>query len=247
MCNSLYFAGILAHYSNFAGLFIVNTKMSCMKRKAFFLVIFLSASSCVLLSCNQQVKKAANTKPKKDLAKYSQATFASGCFWCMEGVFESVKGVAEAVSGYAGGEEPNPTYQQVSAHTTQYAETVQVYYDSSVISYTTLLKVYFASQDPTQVNGQGPDEGASYRSIIFYRTPVEKAEIDKYISEIKNKYDKPIAAEVIPFKKFWEAEAYHQDYIEHNPDVPYVRGESIPRIRRFQKQYPELVKPDHEF
>jgi peptide-methionine (S)-S-oxide reductase len=218
-----------------------------MGRSLVFLFIFIYASSGVLLSCNQQEKKAADVNPKKDLSKYSQATFASGCFWCMEGVFESVKGVDEAVSGYAGGEEPNPTYEQVGAHTTKHAETVQVYYDSSVVSYRTLLKVYFASQDPTQVNGQGPDEGASYRSIIFYRTTEEKTEIEKYIFEIKNKYDKPIAAEVLPFKKFWEAEAYHQDYIEHNPDVPYVRGESIPRIRRFQKQYPELVKPDHKF
>jgi peptide-methionine (S)-S-oxide reductase len=218
-----------------------------MGRSLVFLFIFIYASSGVLLSCSQQEKKAADVNPKKDLSKYSQATFASGCFWCMEGVFESVKGVDEAVSGYAGGEEPNPTYEQVGAHTTKHAETVQVYYDSSVVSYRTLLKVYFASQDPTQVNGQGPDEGASYRSIIFYRTTEEKTEIEKYIYEIKNKYDKPIAAEVVPFKKFWEAEAYHQDYIEHNPDVPYVRGESIPRIRRFQKQYPELVKPDHKF
>ena len=220
--------------------------MNCMGHSPVFRVILLYAFSGVLLSCHQQEKKVANTKPKKDLSKYSQATFASGCFWCVEGVFESVKGVDEAVSGYAGGEAPNPTYEQVSAHTTEHAETVQVYYDSSVVSYRTLLKVYFASQDPTQVNGQGPDEGASYRSIIFYRTTEEKKEIDKYIFEIKNKYDKPIAAEVVPFKKFWEAEAYHQDYIEHNPDVPYVRGESIPRIRRFQKQYPELVKPDHK-
>ena len=200
-----------------------------------------------LLSCHPQNKKAAYSKAAKDLSKYSEATFASGCFWCMEGVFESVKGVEEAVSGYAGGTEPNPTYEQVSAHTTGYAETVQVYYDSSVISFATLLKVYFASQDPTQVNGQGPDEGASYRSIIFYRTPAEKMEIEKYITAIKGNYSKPVTAEVIPFQKFWPAEDYHQDYIQHNPDVPYVRGESIPRIKRFQKQYPELVKPDHKF
>jgi peptide-methionine (S)-S-oxide reductase len=162
-------------------------------------------------------------------------------------VFESVKGVEEAVSGYAGGKEPNPTYEKVGSHTTGHAETVQIYYDPSLVSYATLLKVYFASQDPTQVNGQGPDNGASYRSIIFYRNADEKMEAEKYIAQLQKKYSKPIAAEVVPFEKFWKAENYHQDYVEHNPDVPYVRMESIPRIRRFQKQYPELIRPDHKF
>ena len=199
-----------------------------------------------LQSCTQQDKKADQAESKKDLSKYSQATFASGCFWCVEGVFESVKGVDEVISGYAGGKEPNPTYEQVSSHTTEHAETVQVYYDSSVVSYATLLKVYFASQDPTQVNGQGPDQGASYRSIIFYHTPAEKIASEKYLAEIQPNFSAPIAAQIVPFDKFWQAEDYHQDYIKHNPDVPYVRGESIPRVKRFQKQYPELVKPDHK-
>jgi len=211
--------------------------------------IFMSAA---LISCGQQIKKS-NTKtiklnePQKDLSKYSVATFASGCFWCVEGVFESVKGVEEAVSGYAGGKEPNPTYNQVSAHTTAHAETVQVYYDSSVVTYPTLLKVYFASQNPTQVNGQGPDNGASYRSIIFYRTTAEKVEAEKYISQIQANFKTPIAAQIISFEKFWPGEAYHQQYVERNPNVPYVQMESIPRIRRFQKQHPELIKPDHVF
>jgi peptide-methionine (S)-S-oxide reductase len=210
-------------------------------------VVFISFFMMMaLLSCGQQMKKLNGKKPHKDLSKLSQATFASGCFWCVEGVFESVKGVEEAVSGYAGGKEPNPSYKQVSAHATGHAETVQVYYDSSVVSYATLLKVYFASQDPTQVNGQGPDHGAPYRSVIYYRTPEEKMQAQKYITEIGKNFSKPIAAQIVPFEKFWLAEDYHQDYIEHNPDVPYVRMESIPRIRRFQKQYPELLKPDHK-
>jgi peptide-methionine (S)-S-oxide reductase len=165
----------------------------------------------------------------------------------MEVVYESVKGVEEAVSGYAGGKEPNPTYEQVGAHTTGHAEAVEVYYDPSVVSYATLLKVYFASQEPTQVNGQGPDHGASYRSIIFYRTPEEKMQAEKYKAEIQKNYSEPIAAQVLPFEKFWMAEDYHQDYIQHHPDVPYVRGESIPRIKRFQKQFPDLIKPGHKF
>lgn len=208
----------------------------------FSLLMMLSMASCA-----QKVKKSNNKKIKKDLSALSQATFASGCFWCVEAVFESVKGVEEAVSGYAGGKEANPTYESVSAHTGLHAETVQVYYDPAVVSYASLLKVYFASQDPIQINGQGPDHGESYRSIIFYRTPAEKMQAEKYIAEIQKKYSKPIAAELLPFVKFWVGENYHQDYVKNNPDVGYVRGESIPRIKRFQKQYPELIKPDHKF
>jgi peptide-methionine (S)-S-oxide reductase len=162
-------------------------------------------------------------------------------------VFESVKGVVEAESGYSGGVESNPTYEQVSAHGTKHAEAVQVYYDPSVLSYATLLKVYFASQNPTQVNGQGPDNGESYRSIIFYRNANEKMEAEKYSKELQKKYKEPIAAELLPFKKFWLGEDYHQSYVNRNPNVPYVQGESIPRIKRFQKQHPELIKPDHKF
>ncbi len=209
-----------------------------------FLSLFMLAG---FASCGQQKQKAVAKKVQKDLSKYSQAIFASGCFWCVEAVFESVKGVEEAVSGYCGGKEPNPTYEKVGSHTTGHAEAVQVYYDASLVSYATLLKVYFASHDPTQVNGQGPDRGTSYRSIIFYQNSDEKMQAEKYIAQLQKNYTKPIAAEVVPLEKFWKAEDYHQDYVEHNPDVPYVRMESIPRIRRFQKQFPELIKPNHKF
>ncbi|MEJ7691549.1 peptide-methionine (S)-S-oxide reductase MsrA [Daejeonella sp.] len=211
-------------------------------------IIFVSAFLMIpLFSCTQQVKKMPQKKESAaDLSKLSQATFASGCFWCLEGVYESVKGVHEVVSGYSGGKEPNPTYEQVGSHATGHAEAVEVYYDSSIVSYPTLLKVYFASQNPTQVNGQGPDKGAPYRSIIFYRTAEEKMQAEKSIAETQKKYTEPIAAQLTSFKKFWKAEEYHQDYIQKNPDVAYVRGESIPRIKRFQKQLPELIKPDHK-
>jgi peptide-methionine (S)-S-oxide reductase len=228
-----------------ASLSVLGNLNSNMKYlQALIFLLFITVAS---ISCGQQVKQVQAKKPQKDLSKYSKVTFASGCFWCVEAAFESVKGVEEAVSGYAGGKEPNPTYEQVSAHKTGHAETIQVYYDSSIVSYATLLKVYFASQDPTQVNGQGPDQGAPYRSIIFYLTPSEKMQAEKYIGEIQKSYSLPIAAQVVPFEKFWEAEDYHQDYIVHNPAVPYVIMESIPRIKRFQKQFPELIKPDHKF
>lgn len=132
---------------------------------------------------------------------------------------------------------------------TGHAETVNVYYDSSVITYPTLLKVYFAGQDPTQVNGQGPDEGTQYRSIAFYRNEKEKALIEQAINQLKTsgKFDKPIVVQVMPFVKFWTAEDYHQNYIKLNPDGGYVQNVSIPEIQHFQKLYPELIKPDHKF
>ena len=124
-----------------------------------------------------------------------------------------------------------------------------VYYDPSEISYETLLKVYFAGQDPTQVNGQGPDIGTQYRSIAFYTNDTEKKDIESYIQQMNasKKYNAPIAAQVMPLTKFWPAEDYHQDYIAHNPDSGYVQNVSIPEIREFQKEYPQLIKPDHKF
>jgi peptide-methionine (S)-S-oxide reductase len=216
-----------------------------MKRvTVLFLPFFMLIS---FASCGQKQHKVVPKKVQKDLSKYSQATFASGCFWCVEAVFESVKGVEEAVSGYAGGKEQNPTYEKVGTNRTGHAEAVQVYYDPKVVSYATLLKVYFASQDPTQVNGQGPDNGASYRSIIFYHSAAEKKQAENYIAEIQKKHKKPIAAKLMPFEKFWIGEEYHQDYVNRNPNVGYVRSESIPRIRRFQKQYPELIKNNQKY
>lgn len=183
------------------------------------------------------------------LSKYSKAVFAAGCFWHEEALFESVKGVKEAVSGYAGGHTQNPSYESIESGNTGHAESVMVYYDPSVISYDKLLKVYFAGQNPTQVNGQGPDLGTQYRSIAFYNNDSEKKQIEDYIKQMNTsgKYKAPIAAQVIPLKKFWEAEDYHQDFISHNPNQGYVQHVSIPEIKHFQKEYPEMIKPEHKF
>src|SRR5215831_3352947 len=165
-----------------------------------FLPLFVSVS---FVSCAQKVKTTEAQNPvtstgpagnaKQDLSKYKQATFAAGCFWCEEAVFESVKGVQEVISGYAGGQAKNPTYEQVETGTTGHAESVNVYYDSTVIDYPTLLKVYFASEDPIQVNGQGPDIGTQYRSIIFYRNDTEKKLAEDYIAMLNKsgKYSSP--------------------------------------------------------
>lgn len=180
----------------------------------------------------------------QDLTGLSKAYFASGCFWCVEEVFESVKGVKEAVSGYSGGIEKNPTYQEVGSGSTGHAESVEVFYDPKVVSYRTLLRVFFASQDPTTKNRQGPDAGKQYRSIAFYQTPEEKAEIEAMIKELdgSGKYGSPIVTEVTPFEKFWPAEDYHQNYVRNHPDEGYVRGVSIPRFERFKREMPEVLK-----
>jgi len=209
-----------------------------------------------LLACNSKSpssKSPAATAPTPTEAhstdatmygKLDTATFASGCFWCVEAIFESLKGVKEAESGYSGGKTKNPTYEEVCSHTTGHTETVQIYYDPKIISYQTLLKVYFASQDPTQFNGQGPDQGDSYRSVIFYRTEAERVAAEAYKKQLNGsgKYDKPIAVIVEPLKIFYIAEKYHQDYEKNHPENGYVRNVSIPRLNRMKAQFPELLK-----
>lgn len=215
--------------------------------------IILMISMVTLGACSNLKSNAEDTKPtvqkptQAELAKLSKAYFASGCFWCVEAIFESVKGVKEAVSGYAGGEEQNPTYRQVSSGSTGHTEAVMVYYDPEVVSYETLLKVYYGSHDPTTVNGQYPDFGTQYRSAIFYTNEEEKklAEAFKADLDASGQYSEPIATEIVPHKKFWPAEDYHQDYEKNNPNQPYVRSVSIPRLKRFQAKFPELLKEGH--
>jgi len=228
--------------------------MNRTKHILLLLLLALSLSSCGQTVSPQKAKAVANNfaadKVPANLSKYSQATFAAGCFWHEETLFESIKGVIDGVSGYAGGTKENPTYEDVETGATGHAETVNIYYDSTKITYPELLKIYFESQeDPTQVNGQGPDEGTQYRSIVFYRNPKEKAMTEAYIKQLdkSGKYRQPIAAQVTPYTVFWRAEDYHQHYIDHNTDNPYVQHVSIRDIARFQAAHPELIKPGHSF
>ena len=211
-------------------------------------IFLFSACLIALTSCAQQPKKTfKHISSEKDLSKYSVATFAAGCFWHEEALFESIKGVTEVVSGYAGGSAKNPTYEDVETGSTGHAETVNVYYDSSVITYPTLLKLYFAGQNPTQVNGQGNDMGPQYRSLVFYRNAAEKKQIDDAIKSIQPQYKQPIAAQVMPFTKFWTAEGYHQNYVELNPNQGYVQNVCVREIQETQHAYPQYIKPDHKF
>jgi len=183
----------------------------------------------------------------QDLSKYETAYFASGCFWCVEAIFESVKGVKEVISGYSGGKEDNPTYEQIGRGLTTHAEAVEVYYDPKVISFTALVQVFFGSHDPTTLNRQGPDRGPQYRSIAFYKNETEKKIINAYIGALKeqNVYDgDPITTEVVAFEKFWDAEDYHQDYEKKHPNNSYITNVSIPRLNRFKANFKDFLKED---
>jgi len=183
----------------------------------------------------------------QDLENFETAYFASGCFWCVEAIFESVRGVEEVVSGYSGGSEKNPTYEQVGGGLTSHAEAVKVYYDPKIISYTALVQVFFGSHDPTTLNRQGPDRGAQYRSVAFYKNEKEKQIIEGYIKALKdqNVYNgAPITTEVTQFTKFYEAEDYHQDYERKHPKNSYITNVSVPRLNRFKENFKEYLKED---
>ena len=174
------------------------------------------------------------------------AYFASGCFWCVEAIFESVEGVNEAISGYAGGVTKNPTYRSIGTGRTGHAEAVAVYYNPEIVTFKTLVDVFFGSHDPTTKNGQHPDYGSQYRSIAFYNTSDEKKLIEAAIQKLNNEiYNNKIVTEVTKLSVFYEAEDYHQNYEKRNPYDRYVRNVSIPRLKRFQKKFPELLKATH--
>lgn len=173
-----------------------------------------------------------------------KAYFAGGCFWCVEAIYESVKGVDEVYSGYSGGKTKNPNYNQIGTGKTGHAESVEIIYDPKIVSFGTLVQVFFGSHDPTTANRQGPDRGTQYRSIAFYTNDDQREIIQKYIELLEQEgiFSNKIVTEIKPMKKFYYAEDYHQNYERLNPNNPYVRQVSIPRLRRFQKTYPELLK-----
>jgi peptide-methionine (S)-S-oxide reductase len=176
------------------------------------------------------------------------AYFASGCFWCTEAVFERVEGVVDVVSGYAGGTKQNPTYEEVGAGLTNYAEAVRIAFDPDKIDYKLLVEMFYASHDPTQLNRQGPDIGKQYRSSIFYRTEEEKtiaSEIKDYLDK-SGKYQSKIATTIVPFKNFYEAEVYHQNYYELHPNQPYVYSVSRPKVEKFIKEYKAYLKEQYK-
>jgi peptide-methionine (S)-S-oxide reductase len=173
----------------------------------------------------------------------AKAVFAGGCFWGTQGVFERVKGVVDTAAGYSGGSASSATYDQVTTETTGHAESVEVVYDPSRITYGTLLRIFFSvAHDPTQLNRQGPDVGTSYRSAIFYENDDQKRIAQAYIAQLDSArvFPKPIVTEVSPLKAFYRAEEYHQDYALHNPGNPYILVCDRPKIEALRKEFPDL-------
>lgn len=211
-------------------------------------ILFALTATISLTMCTPKPSNIQNPEPETktsvDLTGTTSSVFASGCFWCVEAVFESVEGVKEAVSGYAGGKASTANYSAVSAGKTKHAEAVEVFYDPEVVSYETLLEVFFGSHDPTTLNRQGPDRGTQYRSTIFYKNDSEKAAAEKYITQLeKDKaFDGPITTTLEPLEKFYDAEDYHQNYERRHPNQPYVKSVSIPRLNRFKAKFPHLLK-----
>lgn len=200
-----------------------------------------------MISCAQSAdvshseNNANSSEMDQPLDSLQTAYFASGCFWCVEAVFESVKGVQEAVSGYSGGASKNPTYEEICTGKSGHAESVKVYYDPSVVSYETLVDVFFNSHDPSTLNRQGPDSGTQYRSEIFYVTDAEKDIANQAIKVLKKEGTK-VTTKVSELDVFWDAEAYHQDYEKNHPNQSYIRSVSIPRLNAFKAKMPEVLK-----
>jgi len=214
--------------------------------KFITLILALSLSTCggQTTEPSEAQQKVINADPVTVPTNngLEHAYFASGCFWCVEAIYESVKGVEDVISGYSGGHTSNPTYEASNTGRTGHAEAVEVIYDPSIVSFSTLVDVYFGSQNVTQVNGQGPDNGSQYRSILFYQNAEEKRILEEKKAEVAETVRKPVAAEIYPFQKFWVAEDYHQNYERLHPEHPYIQNVSKPRYQRFKAKFPELIK-----
>lgn len=202
----------------------------------------------VSIACNSPENSSdplplESTKKKADLDNLQRAYFASGCFWCVEAIYESVEGVHEVYNGYSGGHTKNPTYEDSNTGTTGHAEAVEVFYDSTVVSFKALVDVYYGSQNIEQKNGQGNDIGSQYRSIVFYKNQAEKEIIeDKIASLTAEGY--AVASEIKQFEKFWMGEDYHQNYERLHPNQGYIQAVSIPRLKAFQAKFPDLLKEE---
>ncbi len=214
-----------------------------MKKVLLSLLVF--CSSCDISSS----KPINNINPvnkvdDQNFDNMSRAYFASGCFWCVETIYESLEGVKEVYSGYAGGITINPNYYQVMSGKTGHAEAIEIIYDSNKVSFDMLLKVFFDSHNPTTPNRQGPDYGTQYRSIAFFNNQDEKEKINNYINFLSTSsiFGKNIITEVKKIDKFFYAEEYHQDYEKKNPYNPYIQNVSIPRFNRFKQKVSSYIK-----
>jgi peptide-methionine (S)-S-oxide reductase len=214
---------------------------------AVFVIALLAAGvyTGVHAAAKPPIPPASSDLPLAPATGSETAVFAGGCFWGTQSVFERVKGVIATTAGYAGGSATTATYAQVNTETTGHAESVRVVYDPSKITYGQLLRIFFSvAHDPTQLNRQGPDEGTSYRSVIFYLNDEQQKIAQAYIAQLDaaHVFKKRIVTEVVPLKGFYMAESYHQDYALHNPDNSYIMVCDRPKVEALKQQFPELFQ-----
>jgi peptide-methionine (S)-S-oxide reductase len=216
------------------------------RKSATFAILFCLLSVLIVSSsCRSDPKESTERLTEQPADSTLQhATFAMGCFWHSEEIFSEIKGVVHALPGYAGGAQKNPSYEEVSTGSTGYAESVDVAFDPSKISYAKLLEVFFAEHDPTTPDAQYPDEGPQYRSAIFFHSPEQKQEADAYIAKLtsEHKFSGPIVTQVAPYSTFYTAEQYHIHYYRLHPDQPYIAGVTRQEVEKFRKDFPELVR-----
>src|SRR5579863_3472420 len=178
------------------------------------------------------------------MAQQETATLGGGCFWCVEAVYSEAAGVISAVSGYMGGRSAHPTYQDVCSGTTGHVEVVAVTYDPAIIGYRDVLEIFFATHDPTTLNGQGNDSGTQYRSVIFYHSPEQETIAKELIAELTEEkaFHDPIVTAIEPASDFYQAEDYHQQYFENNPYQPYCTFVVSPKVQKFRKKFADRLK-----
>lgn len=203
-----------------------------------FVLIFVAGFSVLNA---QQSHNSTNAMNSQNLQK---ATFGAGCFWCVEAIFEEVKGVKSVVAGYAGGEINNPSYRQVASGSTDHAEVTRITYDPSVVSYEQLLEVLWHTHNPTTKNRQGPDVGPQYRSVIFYHNDKQKEIAEKSLEKTDESdlWEDPIVTEIEPISNYSEAENYHQNYYENNPNAGYCTVVIAPKLKKFRKEFSHMLK-----
>jgi len=215
-----------------------------MKKNIVLLMLFIANCAVAFAATgNTHSKQPAGGNPL--LAKgLDTATFATGCFWCTEAKFQQLKGVKKVISGFSGGHVANPTYEQVCTGTTGHAEACNIIYDPKQISFDELLEAFFVAHDPTQLNRQGNDVGTQYRSAIFYHNTAQKQKADYYISKLNTEkaYKSNIVTQVVPYKVFYKAEDYHQNYFNQNGSQPYCKYVIQPELEKFKKVFKNKLK-----
>jgi peptide-methionine (S)-S-oxide reductase len=210
--------------------------------KQFFILII---AFILVTGCKSNTLKKSNDMDSSTIGiKTDTATFASGCFWCVEAVFQELKGVISVTSGYIGGKIINPSYREVCSGFTGHAEACEIVYDPTLITYDELLEVFWSSHDPTTLNRQGADQGTQYRSAIFYHNNKQKVLAEAYKAKLNQEqaFDKPIVTEISPATVFYKAEDYHQNYFNENGDAPYCTFVIVPKLEKFRKIFQDKLK-----